>query len=60
MKWSGKARLSISIHRPLFLAKSNAEAIHFTGIFGSGMSALAQYLRFQGITVSGFRSFSYK
>jgi len=27
--------------------------IHFTGIFGSGMSALAQYLRFQGITVSG-------
>ncbi len=28
-------------------------SIHFTGIFGSGMSALAQYLRFQGITVSG-------
>ena len=27
--------------------------IHFTGIFGSGMSALAQYLRFQGIAVSG-------
>ncbi|OGW48461.1 MAG: hypothetical protein A2078_10040 [Nitrospirae bacterium GWC2_57_9] len=27
--------------------------MHFTGIFGSGMSALAQYLRFQGITVSG-------
>lgn len=27
--------------------------IHFTGIFGSGMSALAQYLRFQGISVSG-------
>ncbi len=28
-------------------------SVHFTGIFGSGMSALAQYLRFQGITVSG-------
>ena len=27
--------------------------VHFTGIFGSGMSALAQYLRFQGIMVSG-------
>ncbi len=28
-------------------------SVHFTGIFGSGMSALAQYLRFQGIAVSG-------
>ncbi|OGW54354.1 MAG: hypothetical protein A2Z46_08655 [Nitrospirae bacterium RBG_19FT_COMBO_55_12] len=28
-------------------------SVHFTGIFGSGMSALAQYLRFQGILVSG-------
>jgi UDP-N-acetylmuramate--alanine ligase len=28
-------------------------SVHFTGVFGSGMSALAQYLRFQGITVSG-------
>ncbi|MGE5750613.1 MAG: UDP-N-acetylmuramate--L-alanine ligase, partial [Nitrospirota bacterium] len=28
-------------------------SVHFAGIFGSGMSALAQYLRFQGITVSG-------
>lgn len=27
--------------------------VHFAGIFGSGMSALAQYLRFQGIAVSG-------
>ena len=27
--------------------------IHFTGIFGSGMSALAQYLRWQGVIVSG-------
>lgn len=28
-------------------------SVHFTGIFGSGMSALAQYLRFQGMEVSG-------
>jgi UDP-N-acetylmuramate--alanine ligase len=28
-------------------------SVHFTGIFGSGMSALAQYLRFQGILVTG-------
>jgi UDP-N-acetylmuramate--alanine ligase len=28
-------------------------SVHFTGIFGSGMSALAQYLRFQGLAVSG-------
>src|SRR5574337_627624 len=28
-------------------------SVHFAGIFGSGMSALAQYLRFRGITVSG-------
>lgn len=27
--------------------------VHFTGIYGTGMSALAQYLRFQGIAVSG-------
>jgi len=26
---------------------------HFTGIFGTGMSAIAQYLRFQGFNVSG-------
>lgn len=26
---------------------------HFTGIFGTGMSALAQYLRFSGMEVSG-------
>jgi len=30
-----------------------SRSVHFTGIFGSGMSALAQYLRFQGIAVSG-------
>jgi len=28
-------------------------SFHFTGIFGTGMSALAQYLRFEGIDVSG-------
>ncbi len=27
--------------------------VHFTGVFGTGMSALAQYLRFEGIAVSG-------
>jgi UDP-N-acetylmuramate--alanine ligase len=27
--------------------------LHFTGIFGSGMSALAQYLRWQNVMVSG-------
>ncbi len=31
----------------------SCRSVHFTGIFGSGMSALAQYLRFQGIMVSG-------
>ena len=30
-----------------------ARSVHFTGIFGTGMSALAQYLRFLGIIVSG-------
>ncbi len=33
-------------------------SVHFTGIFGSGMSALAQYLRFQGIMVSGSDRFN--
>ncbi len=28
-------------------------SVHFAGIFGSGMSALAQYLRFQGMPISG-------
>lgn len=27
--------------------------LHFTGIFGSGMSAIAQYLQWQGVMVSG-------
>ena len=38
---------------PIVLGEIRCRTVHFTGIFGSGMSALAQYLRFQGITVSG-------
>jgi UDP-N-acetylmuramate--alanine ligase len=38
---------------PLVVNERPCRRIHFTGIFGSGMSALAQYLRFQGIQVSG-------
>jgi UDP-N-acetylmuramate--alanine ligase len=38
---------------PIVIDKQQCRNIHFTGIFGSGMSALAQYLRFQGIVVSG-------
>src|SRR3990170_7533075 len=38
---------------PLVIGEHRCRSVHFTGIFGSGMSALAQYLRFQGITVSG-------
>ena len=38
---------------PLVIDERRCRGVHFTGIFGSGMSALAQYLRFQGITVSG-------
>lgn len=38
---------------PLVVSEHPCRSIHFTGIFGGGMSALAQYLRFQGITVSG-------
>ena len=38
---------------PVVINDRPCRSIHFTGIFGSGMSALAQYLRFQGITVSG-------
>ena len=37
----------------LTIGKSQCRSVHFTGIFGTGMSALAQYLRFQGIRVSG-------
>jgi UDP-N-acetylmuramate-alanine ligase len=38
---------------PMDLGALRCRTIHFTGVFGSGMSALAQFLRFQGITVSG-------
>jgi UDP-N-acetylmuramate-alanine ligase len=38
---------------PLMVAGLPCRNIHFTGVFGTGMSALAQYLRFQGIDVSG-------
>ena len=38
---------------PIVIGELPCRSVHFTGIFGSGMSALAQYLRFQGITVSG-------
>ncbi len=38
---------------PLRVGDWAAWGVHFTGIFGTGMSALAQYLRFEGIAVSG-------
>jgi UDP-N-acetylmuramate--alanine ligase len=38
---------------PIVINERPCRSVHFTGIFGSGMSALAQYLRFQGIAVSG-------
>lgn len=37
----------------IVIGETLCRSVHFAGIFGSGMSALAQYLRFQGITVSG-------
>jgi UDP-N-acetylmuramate--alanine ligase len=37
----------------VIVGENSCRSIHFTGIFGTGMSALAQYLRFQGIAVSG-------
>jgi UDP-N-acetylmuramate-alanine ligase len=38
---------------PLVIGSAECRSFHFVGIFGTGMSALAQYLRFQGLTVSG-------
>jgi UDP-N-acetylmuramate--alanine ligase len=38
---------------PLNVGINAFRGVHFSGIFGTGMSALAQYLRFQGIAVSG-------
>ena len=37
----------------LLINNKQINSIHFTGILGSGMSAIAQYLRWQGINVSG-------
>jgi UDP-N-acetylmuramate--L-alanine ligase len=38
---------------PLIIGNRECRSFHFVGVFGTGMSALAQYLRFQGIAVSG-------
>lgn len=38
---------------PVVIGGRRCRSVHMTGIFGTGMSALAQYLRFQGIAVSG-------
>ncbi len=38
---------------PMAIGERPCRSVHFAGIFGSGMSALAQYLRFQGIGASG-------
>jgi UDP-N-acetylmuramate--alanine ligase len=38
---------------PVVINGNKCRSVHFAGIFGTGMSALAQYLRFQGIDVSG-------
>lgn len=43
---------------PIVIGEYRCRNVHFTGIFGSGMSALAQYLRFQGISVSGSDRFN--
>ncbi|MCU0609321.1 MAG: L,D-transpeptidase family protein [Chitinispirillaceae bacterium] len=39
--------------RPVSVPDGPCSHIHFAGIFGSGMSALAQYLQWQGTMVSG-------
>ncbi len=38
---------------PVRIGEAACRSIHFTGIFGTGMSALAQYMRFEGIIASG-------
>ena len=38
---------------PVIIGDNKCRSVHFTGVFGTGMSALAQYLRFEGIAVSG-------
>lgn len=37
----------------LLINNIECHSIHFTGILGSGMSALAQFLRWQGLIISG-------
>ncbi len=37
----------------LLINNKRYNSIHFTGILGSGMSAIAQYLRWQGLNISG-------
>ncbi|HLV32897.1 MAG TPA: Mur ligase family protein [Chitinispirillaceae bacterium] len=37
----------------ILINNKNCSNIHFTGIFGSGMSAIAQYLRWNGLEISG-------
>ena len=39
----------------MYISVNNIQcnAIHFTGIFGSGMSAIAQYLAWKGLSISG-------
>ena len=38
---------------PVVVGGKRCRNVHFVGVFGTGMSALAQYLRFQGIEASG-------
>ena len=38
---------------PVLIGQTACRSVHFTGVFGTGMSALAQYLRFEGIIASG-------
>ena len=38
---------------PVIIGDTVCRSVHFTGIFGTGMSALAQYLRFEGLVASG-------
>ncbi|HME41499.1 MAG TPA: L,D-transpeptidase family protein [Syntrophorhabdales bacterium] len=38
---------------PVLIGDTACRSVHFAGIFGTGMSALAQYVRFEGITASG-------
>ena len=38
---------------PLFFGGKNFSSLHFTGIMGSGMSAIAQYLAWSGCAITG-------